>query len=105
MQPRTRSPQSEMHAPDLPELDLWHAALSQFIEDARIYATTGKDQAGYRRAAFQDLIHDGPMLRRLSGFALVDPELVRAVFLRSLPRGRIIGGVRCKVGKLTTERP
>lgn len=74
--------------PDLPELDLWRAALVQMMEDARDYARTGKDPTGFRYSAYRDLIERGPMLRHLSGFAMVDPDFVQRVFLRSLPRRR-----------------
>lgn len=88
MKQKSRHLQADTAPPDLPELELWRAVLVQMIEDARTYAATRKDPGGYRQAAYRDLIERGPMLRRLSGFALVDPELVHAAFVRSLASHR-----------------
>lgn len=74
--------------PGSPELDLWLAVLTQYLNDARRYytgTTSWSAPAGSAREALQDLLCEGPILRRLCGFAGVDPHWVREKFMESLP--------------------
>lgn len=71
-----------------PELALWGAALALLLQDAFDYLKKGNDSDGYRGRAYAEVTHGGPALRRLCGFACVDPELAREVWLRRLGEDR-----------------
>lgn len=69
------------------ELALWRAALSSLLADATRYHFTRRDDTRLR-AAYDDVVSLGPMLCRLCGYALADPELVRRAWLRQLSEHR-----------------
>ncbi|QIB52131.1 hypothetical protein [Pseudomonas sp. OIL-1] len=74
--------------PGSPELDLWIAALTLYLGDARrCYEgkTSWSAPAGPAREALQDILSEGPILRRLCGFAGVDPHWLYEKFMESLP--------------------
>ncbi len=74
--------------PGSPELDLWLAVLTQYLNDARRFytgETSWGSPAGPAREALQDILSEGPILKRLCGFAGVDPHWLYEKFMESLP--------------------
>lgn len=82
------------------ELTLWSAVLTQLIEDALAYAKYGDDRHGFRQEAHRELQRPGAMLRRITGLAGVDPELVLDTYRRRLAQAQ--GGKARSVSEAST---
>lgn len=67
-----------------PHLDMWHAALQLYLDDARQYLTSGDDKEGNRGCAYRDITGDGRMLNHLCKHALVEPAFVKRTWNRVL---------------------